>query len=320
MEKRKQLLDHYAEILASSSERKDPAAKAKRRHAKMQKKEGKEQRRLKQNESDANGGAAAAAGTAATVGAAAAAGVGVVAEGAAAAGAAVEGVAEAMATCVAVPRKKKKRKTKKQTQAAIKAAAEAAAAAAKPKMKRRVVEVVAFDDPTSKMDRQSQFEKKAKGRFMSAEVSKVHTVPTVLPSDSDDDSDGVEYADGMSMSLSVTDLLELGKTQFDGKTKRQWEKRRMLGLGAKASKPQKAPIAVLTGMRAKQAQRAEKQKQLDIATGMYRKPAEQRASNKMNGIGGGRTVINGGRWVDKSTIEDHRFRNGVLKVDPKMFG
>ena len=174
------------------------------------------------------------------------------------------------------------------------------------------------------MDRQSQYEKKAKGRFMSAQVSKVHTAPTVLSSD-EDDEDEIEYADGMKMSLSVADLLELGKSQFDGKTKRQWEKKRMLGLGAKAGKPQKAPIAVLKGMRAKQAHRAERQKQLDIATGMYKKTASaggggKRGDTTSSAIGGGRTVINGGRWVDKSTIEDHRFRNGVLKVNPKMFG
>jgi hypothetical protein len=128
---------------------------------------------------------------------------------------------------------------------------------------KRQAEVVVFNDPTAKFERQTQYQKKAKGVFMSSQVSKVH-VPLVVP-ERDDFSDGEE---GVSLTLTETDILKLGSSQFDKKTKKDWNQRQLVNLGARAPEADKAPLAVLQGMRKKQGERAQKQKELDIATGM----------------------------------------------------
>mgnify|MGYP006901912542 CR=1 FL=1 len=49
---------------------------------------------------------------------------------------------------------------------------------------------------------------------------------------------------------------------------------------------------------------------------MYRKGPTDSARKRAAGVA---RTVNGGRWVDNSSIEDRRIRNGTMKVDVKAY-
>jgi len=118
--------------------------------------------------------------------------------------------------------------------------------------------------------------------------------------DSDDQND-------MDLNVITADILRFGASQMNAKDRRKWQTQQMVDLGARGPKNSKMPISMLNGMRSKQKQRAQRKKDYDIASGMYRKPSEKKeAAAPSRGLGT--------RWKDNSTLEDKRFRNGTLYI------
>lgn len=121
-----------------------------------------------------------------------------------------------------------------------------------------------------------------------------------------DDTD--DEANDLDIKRATEELLRMGATQLEANARRRWEAGQLQRLGAKGPKNQKLPLSVHVGMKRKSKERYVKEQQRALEVGM---PVKR---NKGKDRPAGKRSVKGGHWVDKSSIEDTRFRNGVLRV------
>ena len=78
-----------------------------------------------------------------------------------------------------------------------------------------------------------------------------------------------------------------------------------------ARQPAHIPIGILKGQRAKQRERDAKARELSRQMGMKVGQPKGKPSERRRGMqGGGKSAF----WQDRSSIDDDRFSNGVLRI------
>eukprot|EP00050_Salpingoeca_kvevrii_P017982 m.69823 g.69823 ORF g.69823 m.69823 type:complete len:271 (-) comp7839_c0_seq4:108-920(-) len=167
----------------------------------------------------------------------------------------------------------------------------AASTPAKPRS-RAPAEVVVFDDPVARI-------KAGQERMRAARQQR--QLEKLLGSMDEDDG-------RMEFNISQQAVIELGASELTGKAKKDYDQKRLQQLGAKAPKNIKTPYNILTGMRKKQHERAVAERERAREEGMPVPKAQAKKSAKPA------TAATKKHWVDKSSVEDRRFRGGVLRV------
>eukprot|EP00041_Stephanoeca_diplocostata_P033291 m.1096210 g.1096210 ORF g.1096210 m.1096210 type:complete len:231 (+) comp24307_c0_seq5:126-818(+) len=220
-------------------------------------------------------------------------------------------------------RKKSKHKDSEASTAALNAQCSEKPTQA-PTRKRRKPEVIIFNDPTTSSNQaaSSYVAKKSKYAFMSNNVAKIHTFATLPSAAAVPASDAIEDPSDLDMNKAAEEILRLGASQMQANTRRRWEQRRLLQLGAKASPREKMPLAVLQGRRKKVKERSVKKAEYERTTGITRglgtSTFTDSAVAKVAPLAAKKRNVKGGHWVDKSSVDDARFKKGVLRVDKKL--
>eukprot|EP00035_Acanthoeca_spectabilis_P034126 m.27203 g.27203 ORF g.27203 m.27203 type:complete len:299 (-) comp6400_c0_seq2:1512-2408(-) len=178
--------------------------------------------------------------------------------------------------------------------------------------RRGPAEVVVFTDPSATLLRQTSIEKKGKRLFMSSDAGKVHAVVNAQPSQAvtgDAAQDAEDAANDIDLKRATDELLRLSASQKEANAMRRWEVGRLQQLGARGPKNMNVPLEIHRGKKKKAKEREAKELARAVETGMATKKGKRKEKFQA-----GKRSVKGGHWVDKSSIEDTRFRKGVLRV------
>eukprot|EP00039_Didymoeca_costata_P007063 m.95975 g.95975 ORF g.95975 m.95975 type:complete len:187 (-) comp13524_c0_seq2:1774-2334(-) len=167
--------------------------------------------------------------------------------------------------------------------------------------KRKEPEVIVFEDPTAKPKLTHRFEKRARRKFMTSDIAKISTsVADTKQSKSRQDND----EDDIDLRFSEADLLRIAGSQYSKKEKKKWELQQILKSGGRAPKPEKMPLGRLVGIRKKTKERELKALEMAKNMGTHVKKGKKKRAASAPKVAG----TKGGRWVDRSSIEDPRFK------------